>query len=132
MKKIVFVFSIINFIYFSHASAFFWFHDDLTNTIPKIEVSNPDFEKIPDVTQYGESDWSQVIGIARNISLRDAYDIASKNPKITYFFYMKGNKITLETKKGGYRTFYYEDAVFFGGTPMWGCASSLADGYIKK
>ena len=109
------------------------FATNLTKTIPQIEESNPYFEKKPNVAQYGEADWSQVVGITHNVTLDKAFDIALKNETITYFFYMKEGRMVLGSKEeGAYRIFHQGDAVFFSGTPSWGAAPGFSDGYIKK
>jgi hypothetical protein len=104
---------------------------DATNEIPEINV-HPDFQKTPDVAQYGEGDWSKVIGIAHRIRLAEAFEIATRNPEITYFFYMKGSRMVLNTPDGNFRVFRRGDAVFFAGEPWWGSAPGFADGYIKQ
>ncbi len=105
---------------------------DLTQDIP--EITSPllvGFEKVPDVAQFKNADWNNVVGISRNITLAQACEIANQDPTITYFFHMKGRQMVLETK-GGYRLFQHGDAVFFTGTPWWGSAEGFSDGYIKK
>jgi len=44
-----------------------------------------------DVAQYKGSDYANVVQVARNISLEEAFDIAESNPDIDYFVYMKGS-----------------------------------------
>ncbi|MEI8124410.1 MAG: hypothetical protein WCG42_01490 [Parachlamydiaceae bacterium] len=106
--------------------------ENLANTIPEIEYqSNPNYTKIENVAQYGEADWSNVIGIAKNISVTDAASIADANPDVTYFFYVKGFRMGLNNGNGMY-IFNHGDAVFFSGSPWWGSAPNLADGYIKN
>jgi queuine/archaeosine tRNA-ribosyltransferase len=105
---------------------------DLTSEIPSISLPEVEgFQKIDNVAQYKEADWSQVVGIARHISLREAQMIAKENPEISFFFYTKGGQMVLETQDGGYRVFRHGDAVFFSGKPWWGSAPGLADGYVK-
>ena len=101
-------------------------------SIKNFQVSSSAFEKISDVAQYKEADWSQVVFAAHGVTLEQAFDIAQQNPKISYFFYTKGGQMVLEREDGGYRLFRHGDAVFFSGTPWWGSAPGLADGYIKK
>jgi hypothetical protein len=105
---------------------------DITSELPEIDVVNHGFKKLPDVAQYKNADWSEVIGVAKNISLNQAYKIAEANPEITYFFYTKGVQMVLETEAGDYRVFRHGDTVFFKGTPWWGSAPSLADGYERQ
>jgi hypothetical protein len=100
--------------------------------IPVIEKIDPNFECIPNVAQYKQGDWSQVVGRTNNISLWEAKRIAKSDPKITYFFYVKGYTMVLETNDRDARVFHHGDAVFFAGTPHWGTAPGLADGYVKK
>lgn len=104
---------------------------DITNQIPEISVAFEGFEKIPNVAQYKEADWSQAISIARGITVSEAIEIANKNPEITFFFYTKGDQMILEKKDGTYRMFRNGDVVFFSGEPWWGSAVGLADGYVK-
>jgi len=107
--------------------------NDITSEIPEISVAETKgFQKIADVAQYGCADWSNVIGIARNISLSEAYQIANDDPYIDYFFYTKGSQMALGTTDGSYRVFRHGDAVFFSGSPHWGSARNLADGYVKQ
>lgn len=104
--------------------------EDITHEIPEINTQ-PKFKKIPNVAQYKEADWSQAIGIARGISLSEAFEIANHNPDIEFFFYTKGYQMVLEKTDGTYRIFRQGDTVFFGGEPWWGSAQGLADGYEK-
>lgn len=106
--------------------------EDITNEIPVIPSLIDNYEKVLDVAQYKNADWSNVVGIARNISLAKAARIADKNPEITFFFYMKGHQMVLEREDGTYRVFRKGDAVFFTGEPWWGSAPGFSDGYIKK
>lgn len=137
MKKMLLVLSILSAAGFTSLSARCHetdgqFQNDLTGNIPVVEVTDPNFEKVPDVAQYGAADWSQVVGIVHNASLMEAFDIASKNDSITYFFYMKGGRMVIGSKEeGSYRAFYHGDAVFFSGTPWWGSAEGYSDGYVK-
>lgn len=73
------------------------------------------------------------MGIAKGISLTEAYRIADANPEITFFFYTKGDQMVLETGDDlSYRVFRHGDTVFFSGEPWWGSATDLADGYTKN
>lgn len=108
------------------------FKQDLTQDYPTISYQPAGYEKVEDVAQYGGGDWSQVIGIARNISLKEAVEIADSNPEVTYFFHMKGWRMVLGPYEDGtYHSFGHGDTVFFSGEPWWGSANGLADGYIK-
>ena len=102
---------------------------DITHEIPEIQCGN--YERVPNVAQYGHADWNQVVGIARGITVEKAEEIADENPEITYFFYTTGCQMVLETEDGNYRVFRHGDTVFFAGEPWWGSAPGLADGYIK-
>lgn len=105
---------------------------DLTRSIPTIDVQVQGYQKISDVAQYKNGDWSQVIGIARDITLTQAKEIADSNSEITFFFYTKGYQMVLETVEGDYRVFHHGDTVFFAGEPHWGTAPYLADGYVRQ
>lgn len=106
---------------------------DITQEIPEISSAELyGFEKIPDVAQYKEADWSQAVAIARGISLEEAFKIAEKNPEITFFFHMKGWQMVLEKPDGTYRSFRHGDTVFFTGNPWWGSAPGYSDGYVRK
>lgn len=106
---------------------------NLTNDIPNIGLNTElsGWQQIEGVAQYKNADWSQVVGIAHHTSLREAIEIANSNDTITYFFYMSGCPMVLETQEGNYRSFTTGDAVFFAGTPWWGSANGFADGYVK-
>lgn len=105
----------------------------ILNDIPVMENTHtdPNYEFIKDVAQYKQADWSQVVGRTANITVRQAKKIADANPEITYFFYVKGYSMVLETSSNEMRLFSHGDAVFFSGTPWWGSAPGLADGYVK-
>ena len=108
-------------------------YKDLTSTIPVIDVSQlKGYDKVDNVAHYGGADWTNAVGIARNVSLQDAKNIADKDSKITYFFFVKGGRMTLNAKESGVRSFGHGDAVFFSGKPWWGSAEGLADGYVKQ
>lgn len=107
--------------------------NDITSQIPVIEKQLAGFTKIKDVAQYKQADWSQVIGIANNVDLSEAAQIATTQyPEATFFFHVKGMQMVLETEEGDYRIFKHGDAVFFKGEPWWGSAPGLSDGYIKQ
>lgn len=99
--------------------------------IPELEDStDANYEYIKDVAQYKLADWSNAIGRKNGITVSEAKAIADANPEITYFFYMKGYSMVLENPNG-VRVFAHGDAVFFSGTPWWGTAPGLSDGYVK-
>ena len=107
---------------------------DLNFEIPLIEIPeivNENFDKVGNVAESGEADYNNAIGIARGITISQAYEIALKNPSITYFFFTKGCQMVLCNERGN-RIFHYGDVVFFSGKPTWDSASGLADGYVKK
>jgi hypothetical protein len=106
---------------------------DLTAEIPQLgeSAAHKNFKYIADVAQYKQADWSNAIGIAKGISLSEAFKIANENPDISYFFYTKGIQMVSENKDGSYRLFRHGDTVFFAGEPSWGTAPGLADGYIR-
>lgn len=102
--------------------------------IPSVQQSDG-WKRIPNVAQYGQSDWNNVIGKAEQVTLEKAKEIANSNPDITYFFHVKGGRMVLidkRTPENIYRVFFHGDAVFFTGEPWWGSAKNLADGYIKE
>ncbi|HEV8052960.1 MAG TPA: hypothetical protein VGP47_10750 [Parachlamydiaceae bacterium] len=103
--------------------------------IPMIIDNNDDttdlnYEFIQDVAQYKLADWSQAIGRKNGISVTEAKKIADENSEITFFFYTKAFSMILENPNG-IRVFDHGDAVFFSGSPLWGSAPGLADGYVK-
>lgn len=106
--------------------------ENLTLQIPVIGLESNKWEKVSDVAQWGDGDWSQVVGRAEHISLQEAMEIAETHPDITYFFYMKGYQMVLGNYPGDIRVFRQGDAVFFAGQPHWGEAIGYADGYMKK
>ncbi len=106
---------------------------EIPNILPAAEEGIEErFYKVPDVAQYKEADWNNVVGIARKLTLDQAYKIANDNPDITYFFYVRSRHLILEKPNGEYRSFRSGDVVFFSGEPWWGSAPGFADGYIKK
>ena len=110
---------------------------DLAEAIPEIEYvagaahEKSEYRQVSDVAQYKQADWNNVVGIQRGISVRKAKKIANQHPEVTYFFRVKGLQMVLETNDGQYRLFHHGDTVFFSGTPWWGSAPDLADGFIK-
>jgi hypothetical protein len=105
---------------------------DITGEIPVINYSAVQgFQKVPNVAQYKEADWSHVVGIAYGITLDEAQQIAQEDSEITFFFHTKGYQMVLEKTDGTYRVFHEGDTVFFKGSPWWGSAPGLADGYVR-
>ena len=142
---------------------------DATNNLPnewqesnalenKVEkVAKEAFIMHRDTAQYKGSSYANVVRVERNISLDKAFDIAGNDPKIGYFFYVKGQTMVLEIPKGvsydkkdplvsnigfrydsgqighgAVRLFHHGDTVFFGKEGMWlGSAPGLSDTYVK-
>lgn len=117
------------------------------------------FRRELDVAQYKGSDYTNVVDVARGISLEEAFEIAENNPEIDYFVYLKGVQMILEippdvsfdptqdpfqlvsnlslrsnsSNKGLCRIFRHGDTVFFKKEGMWlGSAPNLADAYFKE
>ncbi|MBA2728774.1 MAG: hypothetical protein H0U49_11455 [Parachlamydiaceae bacterium] len=133
MKKLALTLATLALTVAAHASAVY-LNNDITAEIPSIEISPiTGFDKINDVAQYKNADWSQILGIARNISLDQAVKIANEQyPQTTFFFHVKGEQMVLEKENGDYRVFRHGDTVFFSGQPWWGSAPGLADGYVRQ
>jgi hypothetical protein len=111
----------------------FYAQENLTQKIPEITIDSREYgyDKASDVAQYKNADWSQVVGIMKETTLENALKYAQNHDEVTFFFYVKGYQMVLETENGDYRLFHQGDAVFFKGTPWWGSAPGLADGYVK-
>jgi len=113
------------------------------------------------VAQYKGSDYANVVQVARQVSIEEAFDIAESNPEIDYFVYTRGWMMVLEIPSDvsfsrfqdpfglvtyanfiydsgepgvGYcRIFRHGDAVFFKKEGMrLGSAPGLADAYFKR
>jgi len=91
-------------------------------------VAKIEFNRVVDVAQYSEANWSNEVRRDKGLTLDQAKAIAAANPKITYFFITKGGQMSLGAK-GLFRT---GDAVFFSGKPWYGSAKGLADAYERK
>jgi hypothetical protein len=114
-----------------------------------------------DVAQYKGSDYANVVQVARQISLEEAFEIAENNPDIDYFVFTKGYMMVLEipphvpfdlsqdpfelvthtpfiydsgeSSIGYCRIFREGDTLFFKKEGMWlGSAPDLADAYFKE
>lgn len=125
------------------------------NNAPKAE-----FKRVPDVAQYGGSDYSNAVRVERGISLEKAKESAANDPNIDYFVYLKGWSMVLcvpedfptdpekdplhlittspfiydsgERGFGRIRVFHHGDVVFFKNEGKWlGSAPGLADVYEK-
>lgn len=123
-------------------------------------VEHPGFTINRDTAQYKGSDYANVVGVARNISLETAFDMAASNADVDYFVYTKGDQMVLEIPsdvpfdpsedhfglvsnvnfiydsgrpgEGYCRIFRHGDAVFFKKEGVWlGSAPGLADTYFK-
>src|ERR1700692_4918607 len=101
---------ILPFIFCSMQASAVDLSENIKEINPPIE-KNSAFEKVPHVAQYGNGDWSQAIGVARGISLDEAFKIAANNCKIRYFFYTNGNQMVLGDVNKDYRVFHHGDAV---------------------
>lgn len=150
MKKLIHsILSIFTISTYMHAGPVDIWHDhgyvmigveDITDQIPEIKVEEEQNEDInwdfiPNVVQYKCADWSSCIGIAHQVTINQAKEIASNNPDIHFFFYVKGICMVLENtlmSPASVRIFHQGDAVFFSGTAWWGSALGLADGYTKR
>ncbi len=105
---------------------------DITDKTPILNTAiSYGFVKIDDVYHYKNADWSQLIGMAKDVSVDEACRIAQSNPEITYFFYIKGKKFMVDHESGDYRVFHHRDAIFFTGEPTWSTSLGAADGYTK-
>lgn len=106
---------------------------NLVEDIPTLEQPKrivDGFEVIKNVAQYKQGNWNHAIGLVKNVSRKEALEIANANPEITFFFYTRSHMI-LETENKDYRAFNKGDAVFFSGEPHWGTAPGMADGYVR-
>ena len=77
--------------------------------------------------QSGAADWHNKLREEHDVSAGEAARIANSDPRIGFFFFVKGPKLVL-TGKG---TFERNTAVFFSGSPQRGSAQGLADLYVK-
>lgn len=90
-----------------------------------------EYEHIPNVAEYQGAPWTNLVKVEQHLTVEKAQEIADSDPNITYFFFTKGLSLVLNTANGLQR-FGYGDVAFFSGTPWWGGAQDLADGYVKK
>ena len=91
--------------------------------------------KKENVAQYKGGSWNNFIKRVSNTTVNDAKKIAESDSNITFFFFMKGYSMYLETKSVRSKThpiFKKNDAVFFSGEPWLGSAPGFADTYIKS
>lgn len=105
--------------------------NNLKKEIPVVRYQSENWERVPDVAQNADADWSNAIGRAHRVTLKEAIEIAESNPEITYFFIVKNRRLILGNKPN-VRAFHRGEVVFFKGEPTWGEAKRLADGYVKK
>jgi peptidyl-Asp metalloendopeptidase len=87
----------------------------------------PIFKPVLNVAQYRGADWANEVCRYSALSLEQAKAIAAADPRIAYFFIVKGASLSLGDKG----VFYAGDAVFFSGNPWYGTALDLADAYQK-
>jgi hypothetical protein len=97
--------------------------------IPEIKISEPQFDRMINVVQLNAADWTSA-SFAKNVSLNKAKRIAQENPKINFFFYVKGQGVDYGHGLI-HRVFPSRTAVFFEGEPSWE-SNPQADGYIKR
>ena len=118
-----------------------------------------DFEIKENTAQYKNADYSTAIRVERGITIEKALEIAEQDPRIDYFFYLKGGCMVLEMEgaslcsndplglitrenyiyddgssgSGLCRIFRRGDAVFFHDIDtLWlGTAPGLADTYVR-
>ena len=93
------------------------------------------WEKHSDLAQYSGASWDNFVKRVDNISLEDAKTIAEENVDITFFFYVKGQSMYLNTATVKAKTnpmFLFGDSVFFSGEVWVVSASGLADTYLKQ
>lgn len=86
--------------------------------------------KKPDVAQYANADWSNLVQHESGCTVARARRIATMNPAITFFFLCREPMILNGTGSGENRTFQAGDAVFFSGEPWYGSAPQC-DSYEK-
>lgn len=104
---------------------------DLTEDMPEFAHPFRSYFKQANMAQYKNADWSNVVYIARGITLPEAGAFAENDDRITSFFYTKGDQMVLETESGDVRIFRKGDTVFFSGDEQWAPAPGLADVYLK-
>lgn len=124
------------------------------------QVDEVKFNHVPNAAQYKESDYANAVRVERGITVEKALEIASNDPEVDYFVYVKGCMMVLEFQPGqtyepqkdpfnlvtnqkfyfdngqvgeGYiRVFKKGDVVFFKNDGKWlGEATGLADVYEK-
>lgn len=77
--------------------------------------------------ESGAADWHNKLLVEHDVSAGEAARIANSDPRIGFFFHVKGPEIVLSGKG----KFPRNTAVFFSGTPQKGHAQGLADLYVK-
>ncbi|MBX7065968.1 MAG: hypothetical protein K1X28_01935 [Parachlamydiales bacterium] len=119
-----------------------------------------EFHCVPNLAQYKGSDYANAVRVERGITIEEAKRIASEDPEVGYFVYVKGFTMVLEfapeqeylpekdplhlvttipyrfdDDRPGYgyvRLFHHGDVVFFKNEGKWlGTAPGLADVYEK-
>jgi hypothetical protein len=96
------------------------YNGNLANQFPIIEKPvYDDFTVVNGSILSGFADWSNVIGIAHDVTPMEATLIARNDPQITHFYYIT-DMILLGSPKGvegKMWIFFPKDAVFFTGEP---------------
>ena len=73
--------------------------------LPPVEIhqtfENRGYVKQPNLAQYKGSDFSGAVRLERNISLDEAFAIASEDERIDYFVYVKAPIMLLELSENG-------------------------------
>lgn len=86
------------------------------------------WQKKWNVAQYKGASWDTLMKRVKNTSVEQAKQIAQQDPNITFFFFMKGQSMYLETID---MSFDHKEAVFFSGSPWYGSAIGYSDAYEK-
>ncbi len=92
------------------------------------DIVTVNWNKIPDVAQYGDADWSNEIQRVQGITVEEAKKIGESDSNVTFFFYVKKGPVSFGDK-GVFQT---SEAVFFSGDYWWGSAKGIADSYLKN
>ncbi len=117
--------------------------EDITDQIPVVDFNfgrhKPNWHFIPDVTHNKAGNWSSCMAVAHRVTPELAMLYAENDFDVTFFFYVKGERVVLENTQvfpTTVRIFHFGDAVFFKGKPEhtvdWNAASGLSDGYVKR
>ncbi len=104
------------------------------NVFSSSSSGSDNWSKNTDVAQYKGASWAGFVKRQFVANVDEAKTIANADSSITYFFYMKGPSMYLETTNVSDKTdstFSSGEAVFFSGTPWFGSAPGFADSYVK-